>query len=322
MTISPFQKKPVLRVFLLFLVIGCCPIFAAEEKPAIRQESATGIRHSFLITGANPTQMFDEDSNVIWEAKTYSRDGYVLKNGNVLLSTGKAGREYKKGTNDIVWSYRLSKENDELGTIVRLKNGNTMMVEQGTKPRIIEVNKKGEIVVEVPLQPETDNSHMQTRMARKLPNGNYLAPHLLAFKIKEYTPEGKVVREIATDLPEFGGREVHNWPFTAILLENGNIYANLTHGNKTAEFDAEGKVVWWVDNSHVDGQFADPCGGQRLPNGNTVIGAYGQKDPNMPKIFEITRDKKVVWEFFHPKAKAHEIHIITTNGKKIKPILR
>ena len=30
-------------------------------------------------------------------------------------------------------------------------------------------------------------------MARKLPNGNYLVPHLLAFKVKEYTPEGKVV---------------------------------------------------------------------------------------------------------------------------------
>jgi hypothetical protein len=216
----------------------------------------------------------------------------------------------------------LSPENQELGTVWRLANGDTMLVELGAKPRILEVSQSGEIRAEVPLQPETDNAHMQTRMARKRANGNYLAPHLLAFKVKEYAPDGTVVREIATDLPQFGGREVHNWPFTAIELENGNLLVNLTHGHKSAEFNPAGEVVWHVDNSHVDGQFNDPCGGQRLPNGNTVFGAYGQTDPTKPKIFEVTRDKDVVWEFYHPEVRAHEIHIITTNGERVTPVLR
>jgi len=315
MNYRSFQKLLLLCVFVV-------PLVNAAEPEAIRQDSASGIRHSFLATGSNPTQYFNEDSEVIWEVASYSRDGYVLDNGNILMSTGKSAIEYRKGTTDIVWSYTLSDENDELGTVMRLDNGNTMTVEQGKKPRILEVDADGVIKVEVPLLPETDNSHMQTRMARKLPNGNYLAPHLLAFKIKEYTPKGKVVRAIPTDLKELGGREIHNWPFTAILLDNGHIHANLTHGNKSVEFDAKGKVVWRCDNSDVDGQFSDPCGAQRLSNGNTVIGAYGQKDPKMPKIFEVTRDKKVVWEFFHPDVHAHEIHIVTTNGKKVEPILR
>ena len=159
-------------------------------------------------------------------------------------------------------------------------------------------------------------------MARKLPNGNYLAPHLLAFKLKEYTPEGKVVREIPTDLPLFGNRDDHSWPFTAILLPNGNIHANLTHGNRVAEFGPDNEVVWYLDNSHVGGRLSDPCGGQRLPNNNMVICSYAQQDPEMPKVFEVTRDKKVVWEFFHPTARAHEVHIITTNGKRVAPMMR
>lgn len=313
-----------MRYIALCFVAVCIAAHAvAQDKPAIRQESDSGIRHSFLVTGATTTWLFDENSDVVWQVEGYSRDGYVLDNGNILISDGKSAKEYKKGTTEIVWSYTKSDENDELGTVQRLPNGDTMMVEQGKNPRIVEIAPDGTLRAEVKLQPETDNAHMQTRMARKLPSGNYLVPHLLAFKVKEYTPQGEVVRAIPTDLPQFGGREIHNWPFTAITLPNGNIHVNLTHGHKVAEFDAEGKVVWWADNTQVEGDpFSDPCGAQRLPNGNTVIGSYGQKDPNKPKIFELTRDKKVAWTFYHPEVKAHEIHILTTNGEKIAPVYR
>ena len=307
---------------LTVLAIAGVVCFGAIAQPAIRQESSQGIRHSFLVTGANPTVMFDEDSKVVWQVDTYSRDGYMMDNGNIIISDGKVAREYAKGTTDVVWSYELDAKNDELGTAVRLDNGNTMLVEQGKHPRIIEIDADGEIQVEVKLQPETDNSHMQTRMARKIPNGNYLVPHLLAFAIKEYTPSGEVVRTIPTDTEELGGRESHTWPFTAILLDNGHIHADLTHGNIVVEFDTEGEIAWRLDNSDVDGRLADPCGAQRLPNGNSVIGSYAQKDPDMPKIFEVNRDKEVVWEFFHPDVHAHEVHIITTNGKKVSPVLR
>ena len=106
-----------------------------------------------------------------------------------------------------------------------------------------------------------------------------------------------------------------NWPFTAIRLANGNTVVNLTHGNKTVEFDAKGKVVWRVDNSHVAGRFDDPCRGQRLPNGNTVISSYHQETRAKVRIFEVNRKKEVVWELFHPSSNAHGIHVISTNGE-------
>lgn len=312
----------LLAILLLPVAIGTATADDTEIA-AIRQVSAEGIRHSFLVSGTTTTAIIGEDNAIIWELPGYSREANMLENGNILVSDAKVVREFAAGTHDVVWKYRLSRENAELGTVAtRLANGNTMIVEQGPKPRILEVAPDGTIAVEVALQPETDDKHMQTRMARKRSNGNYLAPHLLAFKIKEYTPAGEVVRSIATDLPEFGGRDAHNWPFTAIELENGNIYADLTHGDKVAEFDAEGNLAWSCTNEDVDGRFKDPCGAQRLPNGNTVIGCYGQTDPTMPKVIEITPEKEVVWEFFHPEIRAHEIHVLTTNGVKVSPVMR
>lgn len=290
---------------------------AAESKPTAqpygRQQSATGIKHSFIIAG-NPTVLVGEDGLVKWQVPGKARDAFGLPNGNILATINNRAQEFTR-EGKVVWSYQLGGGNKELGTAVRLSNGNTLVVERGVKPRLLEITPSGKVAVEVPLQPETDNAHMQTRMARKLPNGNYLVPHLLAFKIKEYQADGTVVREINTDLPELGGREQRNWPFTAIRLKNGNTLVNLTNGNKTAEFDKDGKVVWKLTNDDVGGRLADPCGGQRLANGNTIICSYGQKDPKKVKILEVTPDKKVVWEFFHPKVRAHEVHVLTTNGQ-------
>lgn len=313
---------------LLLLLIVNVSLVAAQDAPGTaakaakgkqapfgRQVSKSGIRHAFLVTGSM-TAIIDEDNQVVWKTKEKSRDGFVLPNGNVLVSHYKAAREYTR-EGKVVWQYKLDPVNKELGSSVRLKDGVTLVVERGPKPRLVEVDAKGRILKQVPLKPDTNNGHMQTRMARKLPNGNYLVPHLLAFAVKEYTPEGKVVRTIRTDLKELGGRKAENWPFTAILLKNKRILVNLTHGNKTVEFDEQGKVVWQVNNSHVGGRFADPCGGQRLANGNTVICAYGQRKPDKPKAFEVTPDRKVVWEYINPKHSGiHEIHVLTTNGRK------
>ncbi len=314
------MKRTCCVAVQIALLNACIAVFA--DPSPIRQESTNGIRHSFLITGSTGSHWFDEDNNVVWTEPAYSRDGCVLDNGNILIAEVKMLKEYAKGTHDVVWSYALQEPNTELSTISRLDNGNTLTCELGPNPRLLEIDPDGKIAVEVKLQPETDNFHMQTRMARKLPNGNYLVPHLFAFAVKEYTPAGDIVRTIPTDLPEFGGREVHNWPFTAILLENGNILADLTHGDKVAEFAPDGTVAWKADAKDVPGNFSDACGGQRLPSGNTVISAYGQKDGAMPKMFEITRDKKVVWQFYHPDLKVHELHILTTNGQRVTPALR
>lgn len=311
----PFRSLlTLLSLLVLNQVSDRRALHAAETD--VRQVSATGIRHGILLCG-NTTVLINEENEVVWEVAKPSRDGYALTNGNILFSASNVATEMNR-SGQTVWTYALDPINKELGTAVRLENGHTLVVERGPKPRLLEVTRHGQIAAEIPLQPETDNDHMQTRMARKLPNGHYLVPHLLAFKVKEYDPAGNVVAEIRSDLPELGGREAENWPFTAIRMENGHTLVNLTHGNKTAIFDAAGKVVWKVDNGDLEGRFADPCGGQLLPNGHVVITSYAQRDPSKVRVFEVNPQKEVVWELFHPKAYAHGIHVVSTQGRPLE----
>ena len=284
--------------------------------PFVTVRADEPIKHSFFVAGPSFTGIIDEDGKESWDSgRRAARDGYVLPNGNLLIAWGSDVTEYTPNKK-IVFQYKKSNENREIGTAQRLDNGNTLITELGKNPRLMEVAADGTIAVEFPLQPETNNAHMQTRMARKLKSGNYLVPHLLAFKVKEYTPEGKIVQEFPTDLEELGGRPAENWPFTAIRLDNGNTLVNLTHGNKTVELDPKGKVIWKVSNDDFEGNpFSDPCGAQRLPNGSTVIASYAAKTGM--KLFEVTRDKEIVWNYSGPH-RVHHFQILTTNGKPLE----
>lgn len=283
-------------------------------------QAQSPIKHSFFVAGPSFTGIIDEDGKESWDSgRGGARDGWVLENGNLLIAWGDVVREFTRD-NKVVFEYKIDPQNKEIGTVERLSNGNTLITELGTKPRLMEVAPDGKIAVDIPLKPETDNAHMQTRMARKLANGNYLVPHLLAFKVKEYTPSGEVVKEFPTDMKDLGGREAKNWPFTAIRLDSGNTLVCLTNGNKVVEMDAQGKVVWKVSNDDFDRKpFDDACGGQRLPNGNTVITAYHAQDGI--KLFEVTPEKKIVWTYEGPH-RAHHFQILTTNGKAVagKPL--
>lgn len=286
-------------------VLGFVSVQAADPVPST-------IRHSYLVMGGK-TAIIGEDGKAAWEYRGGSRDGFVLPDGNVLLAFSDRVEEVTRDK-QVVFTYRLSPENGELSTAQRLYNGNTLVTELGKRPRLLEVNRAGAVVLEVPLQPETDNVHMQTRMARQLRNGNYLVPHLLAFAVKEYTPDGKVVNVLRTDLEPLGGRPAENWPFTAIRLDNGHTLASLTHGNKVVEFNGRGEIVWKVTNEHVGGLFKDPCGSQRLANGNTVVGSHAANTGI--SMVEVTPDHRIVWTSDHPLAAGvHHFQILTTNGK-------
>ena len=292
-------------VLLAFAWIACL-IRAADDL------APTAIRHSYLVLGGK-TAIIGEDGQAAWEYRGGSRDGFVLPNGNVLIAFSDRVEEVTRDK-QVVFSYKRSPENGELSTAQRLYNGNTLVTELGPRPRLLEIDPRGNTALVVLLQPETDNVHMQTRMARQLKSGNFLVPHLLAFAIKEYSPEGTVVRVFKTDLEEIGGRKAENWPFTAIRLDNGHTVVSLTHGNKVVELNSRGEVVWKVTNEHVSGLFQDTCGAQRLANGNTVIGSHGASKGI--SIVEVTPERNIVWTSDHPLAAGvHHFQILTTDGK-------
>lgn len=288
-------------------------VLVAASTGQAADPAASSIRHSYLVMGAK-TAIIGEDGVARWEYRGGTRDGFVLPNGNALLAWSDRVEEVTPAK-QVVFSYTRNPDNAEIGTVQRLYNGNTLVTELGKRPRLLEVDGRGSIVHETPLQPETDNAHMQTRMARQLKNGNYLVPHLLAFAVKEYTPDGKIVATLRTDLAELGGRPAENWPFTAIRLDNGNTLVSLTHGNKVVEFTQGGAIAWKATNDDVGGLFKDPCGSQRLANGNTVVGSHAANQGI--SMVELNRDRKIVWTSDHPLAAGvHHFQILTTNGRQ------
>jgi hypothetical protein len=293
-------------------------VWAAADAPALRQESDSGITHTFLATGP-ATYIADGKGNVVWSYPANTRDGAVLPNGNVLLAVSK-GDEFPGGGvvevtrgGDVVFRFKGTQA--EVNTAQVLGDGRYLLTEAGPKPRLLEVDREGKVVAEVPIAAQTKDTHLQTRMARKLANGNYLVPQLLDKVVREYTPAGKVVWEAKT--PE---EPPECWPFTAIRLPDGNTLSTCTHGNTVVEFDREGKVVWQLSNADLPAPLLkDPCGAQRLPNGNTMICSYGQGKPGEVKLLEVTREKKVVWTVRDDRPHGiHEVQILETNGKVLE----
>jgi hypothetical protein len=270
------------------------------------------ITHAFLATGAE-TYIQSGDGQILWRYPGSTRDGWVLPSGNILLAVSK-GEEYPGGavlelTRDGKKIFEFKGSQSEVNTVQALPNGNIMLTEAGDKPRILEVDRRGTIALEVPLSCQTTNHHMETRMTRKLSNGNYLVPQLLDKVVREYTPAGKIAWEVKTP----------NWPFTAIRLANGNTLIDCTYGHLVIEVDPAGKTVWELSNGDLPKPLIkDACGGQRLPNGNTVITSYGI-GVEQTKLLEVTPDKKLVWTYSDPgKNGIHHFQILDTNGKPLE----
>ncbi len=294
-----------MKIRLPLLLMAICFAFST-----VNAEENAKMTHSFLTTGGE-TYLQDGDGKVIWSFPKSTRDGWVLPNGNLLLAVSRSndGGSVVEVTREGKTVFEFKGTQSEVNTVQALENGNILLTEAGDKPRLLEVTREGKIAVEVPLQAQTKDHHLQSRMARKLANGNYLVPQLLDKVVREYQPDGKIVWEVATP----------NWPFTAIRLDNGNTLINCTIGNLTIEVDKDAKTVWQVSNDDFPSKpFDDACGAQRLPNGNTVITAYHAK-PGQIKLFEVTRDKKIVWTYTDQRgAGIHHFQILDTNGKPIE----
>ena len=310
---------PCVGVSLLTVAIF---VSCSLQAPPVSAADGVAVQHSFLGVGkANRAVIVDERGSIEWKFDMPASDGWVLPNGNVLLALyGTKGFpnggvvEVERKTKKIVFQYKAQQK--ETSTVQPLADGRFLVAELGPQPRALVIDRRGQVVRTTALQCQKQNFHMQTRMLRLLPNGNYLAPHLLDFAVKEYNPvTGKVVRSFPTD---DRGRQKRDWPFTAIRLKNGNTLIACTNGNRIIEVNAGGKIVWSVTNEDLGEKlFDDACGAQRLPNGNTVISSYHARG-NQVKLFEITREKKVVWRYSGMKAGFHHFQILTTNGEPLK----
>jgi len=215
----------------------------------------------------------------------------MLPNGNILFHDTWTTLKEITLDKEVVWEYDCANSNGNKGKRVhvhafaRLPNGNTRIVESGVG-RVIEVDKKGKIQHQFAMKP---GGTKESRWARGTDKGTYLICSERPGVVTEYNVKnGKVVWDYLINTRVYG----------AMRLKNGNTLIASGSGNSVVEVTPEKKVVWEikgkVPGTEVNLKWMTCL--QERENGNFIVGNC-HAGPDNPQIFEITRDKKIVWEF-------------------------
>jgi len=275
------------------------------------QAEQTGVGRRLLVADDSKQRLaiVAADGSLEWELKVGAiHDASVLPNGNILLQQGWQKVVEVTPTKATVWEYDAGKMNGNEGKRVevhafqRLDNGLTMIAESGPA-RIIEVDHEGKIRREIKLKVNHPNAHSDTRLVRKLDNGNYLVAHESDGTVREYDSASAIVWEY--EIPLFGkerkgghGPEAFgNSVFSAIRLPNGNTLIGGGNGHCVLEVTPKKEIVWKIIQNDLPGiTLAWITRVDRLPNGNTMVGNC-HAGPDNPQFLEVTPDKKVVWSF-------------------------
>ena len=233
-------------------------------------------------------------------------DLHVLPNGNYLFQTDFQNLIEVTPDNQTVWTYNAGESNGNAGKRVEvhafqpLPSGNIMIAESGPA-RIIEIDRAGNITHQIKLTVNNPNPHTDTRLARKLPNGNYLVAHASDGAVREYNPTGQVVWEY--NIPLFGrdrkpGHDTEafgNEPYAALRLPNGNTLISTGNGHSVLEVTPDKQIAWAIHQNDLPGiTLAWVTTLQVLPNGNVLIGNC-HAGPSNPQLIEVNRDKQVLW---------------------------
>jgi hypothetical protein len=253
--------------------------------------------HRLAIVGA--------DGKLEWEIQVGQiHDAHVLPSGNILLQQGWTKIQEVTPGKKVVWEYDAAKANAgqrvEVHAFQRLDDGLTMIAESGPA-RIIEVNANGAVKHEIKLKVEQPSAHSDTRLVRKLSNGNYLVAQEHDGVVREYDSTGKIVWEFAVPLfdkprkPGHGPEAFGNSVFSASRLANGNTLIGAGNGHSVLEVTPAKEIIWKIEQNDLPGiTLAWVTRVERLANGNTLIGNC-HAGPSNPQIIEVTPDKKVVW---------------------------
>jgi outer membrane protein assembly factor BamB len=290
------------RAALAALVVTCTfPLTAEQTGPGRRFLAGDDSTRRLAIIA--PDGSFERELKIAG-----IHDAHLLPNGNILTQQGFQKVVELAPDGKVVWEYNSAKMNGNEGQRIevhafqRVENGLTMIAESGAG-RIIEVDKGGKIQKEVKLKRNKPNAHSDTRLVRKIANGNYLVAHEADGAVREYDTTGKVVWEF--DVPLFGKEKkgghgpegFGNSVFSAVRLANGNTLIGAGNGHSVLEVTPAKEIIWKVEQNDLPGiTLAWVTCVERLANGNTMIGNC-HAGPNNPQFIEVTKEKKVVWSF-------------------------
>ncbi|MCG8602412.1 MAG: PQQ-binding-like beta-propeller repeat protein [Verrucomicrobiales bacterium] len=280
-----FKAFPLVAIAVFFSLVST----HAEEDRLVLLGASYG-KNVLAICEADGTVLWKHDTEGPQKGHAGHHDVHLLSNGNVLFHDSWTVTKEITPAKEVIWTYDSANNGGNKGKKVdvhafaRLENGNTVIVESSVG-RIIHVDPSGKIVKRIPLG---EGGRKKTRLMRILDNGNYLACAENPGVVTEYDGEGNIVWEY-----EIGTRV-----YGAIRLKNGNTMICSGSGNSVVEVSPEKEVVWKIEKTvpGTDIQLGWMTTLQELPNGNIVVGNCHAGE-GQPQIFEITKDKEVVWEF-------------------------
>jgi hypothetical protein len=250
-------------------------------------------QHSFICTDsyAGKVAVVSADGKIEWEYNCSApQDCWRMPNGNYLFCHAHGALEVTQDKK-IVWEYK-SGTNTEVHACQPLPDGRVLVMECGPS-RMVEVDREGKIAKEIKLTPPPPSIklHDQFRGVRKTLDGHYFVCRKGEHIVEELDGDGKSLRRI--NVPG----DVHE----VVPLAGGHLLIDCGDGHKIVELNANEKVVWELNENDLPGNpLRLMAGCQRLPNGNTVFCnwlGHGHTRDAQAHLFEITPDKKIVWEF-------------------------
>jgi hypothetical protein len=286
-------------------------LFILSTSLLLAQEPASNSCPPLLVSIENIKKIvrLDTAGKIVWEypADT-ARDVWQLPNGNVLFaySVSNGANRAETGAMEVtpdkkvVWKYTTT---GQVYSCQRMADGNTLVgaTEQG---KLLVVNPAGELVRSIEIK-NSKAGHGSMRNVRELENGNLLVAEENAKAAREYSKEGVLLREFPTPYPTF----------SAIRLPSGHTVTSGRTG--ITEFDKEGKVVWELKSQEVPALGVRWFAGLHvLPNGNILVCNAGGKVP----LFEITKEKKIVWMSELPLLKGSLSHSVQRLDVPLPPL--
>lgn len=226
-----------------------------------------------------------------WETSwEQPRDCWAMPDGNTFFGYAGGAMELLDDGRTL-WEYKAEGGSD-VASCQPLPTGRFLLVENGPC-RLVEVDTFGEVSKQIlltPPHPSIDIVSERFRGVRRSADGHYLVCRKLEREVEELDADGKSLQRISVD----------GDPHSAARLPNGHLLIALGDAHKLQELDATGKVVWEVGENDLRGNpLRRVTGFQRLANGNTIVCNYlGEEHAGkQPHLVEITREKKIVWEF-------------------------
>lgn len=249
------------------------------------------IKHRFIASGSGMKEIVivDKEGNVEWAYPSGKEcnDVSMLSDSTILFSC-QTGAKLVNLDKEILWEYK-GEPKTEVQSASMLKNGNVLIIQNGTPAKLMEISLKGKIKKELIIPTTKKHPHAQFRNIRKTNEGTYLIGYFSENKVCEFDKKGNIIRTI----PMKGNA------FSSVRLENGNTLIACGDGHRLIEVDKNNKEIWTLEENELPGYpLRFVANVQRLPNGNTIVcnwGGHGHRN-NQAQVFEVTRDKQVVWE--------------------------